>query len=55
MFPNPIQRKSRTVQVAYQTFLPFALLVWLLPLIAIFLTSARGSKDINTGNVFGWP
>ena len=55
MFPNRIQRKSRTVQVAYQTFLPFALLVWLLPLIAIFLTSARGSKDINTGNVFGWP
>jgi multiple sugar transport system permease protein len=55
MFPRPIQRRSRSVQVAYQTFLPFALLIWLAPLIAIFLTSARGSKDINTGNVFGWP
>lgn len=55
MFPTPIKRASRTAQVAYQSFLPLALFIWLIPLIAIFLTSARGSKDINTGNVFGWP
>ena len=55
MFPTPIKRASRTVQVAYQSVLPLALLIWLIPLIAIFLPSARGSKDINNGNVFGWP
>ena len=55
MFPRPIERASKTSRVAYQSFLPFALFLWLLPLLAIFLTSMRGSKDINTGNVFGWP
>jgi len=55
MFPRPIERASTTTRVAYQSFLPFALFLWLLPLLAIFLTSMRGSKDINTGNVFGWP
>ena len=55
MFPRPIERASTTTRVAYQSFLPFALFLWLLPLLAIFLTSVRGSKDINTGNVFGWP
>ncbi|MBQ66521.1 MAG: sugar ABC transporter permease [Marinovum sp.] len=55
MFPRPIERASTTTRVAYQSFLPLALFLWLLPLLAIFLTSMRGSKDINTGNVFGWP
>lgn len=55
MFPRPIERAGTTTRVAYQSFLPFALFLWLLPLLAIFLTSMRGAKDINTGNVFGWP
>ena len=55
MFPRPIERASTTTRVAYQSFLPLAIFLWLLPLLAIFLTSMRGSKDINTGNVFGWP
>ena len=55
MFPRPIERASTPTRVAYQSFLPFALFFWLLPLLAIFLTSMRGAKDINTGNVFGWP
>lgn len=55
MFPRPIERASTPNRVAYQSFLPFALFLWLLPLLAIFLTSMRGAKDINTGNVFGWP
>ena len=55
MFPRPIERASTATRAAYQTFLPFALFLWLLPLLAIFLTSMRGAKDINTGNVFGWP
>lgn len=55
MFPAPIEKSSSKAQVAYKVALPVALLVWLLPLIAIFLTSIRPASDINTGNVFGIP
>lgn len=55
MFPRPIEKSTPTVRYGYQAFLPFALLIWLLPLIAILLTSIRSAKDINSGNVFGWP
>ncbi|MEL7098922.1 MAG: carbohydrate ABC transporter permease [Pseudomonadota bacterium] len=54
MFPRPLTPASPR-GIAYQAFLPFALLIWLLPLIAIFLTSIRPGTDINAGNVFGWP
>ncbi|MEO0765662.1 MAG: carbohydrate ABC transporter permease [Pseudomonadota bacterium] len=55
MFPRPIEQSSAVVRYGYQAFLPFALILWLLPLLAIFLTSIRSAKDINSGNVFGWP
>ena len=55
MFPRPIGQASYFTQFAYRTFLPIALFIWLLPLLAVFVTSLRGSKDINNGNVFGWP
>ena len=55
MFPRPIGQASYFTQFAYRTFLPIALFIWLLPLLAVFVTSLRGSKNINTGNVIGWP
>ena len=55
MFPRPIQNAPASRRFAYQAFLPLALFVWLLPLLAIFATSIRSAKDINAGNVFGWP
>lgn len=55
LFPKPIATRSRTYQLLYKIALPIALLIWLLPLLAIFMTSIRSSVDINTGNVFGWP
>ena len=55
MFPRPIEQSSAPVRYGYQAFLPFALILWLLPLLAILLTSIRSAKDINSGNVFGWP
>ena len=55
MFPRPIQKSAAPARFAYQAFLPFALILWLLPLIAILLTSIRSAQDINSGNVFGWP
>ena len=32
-----------------------ALIVWLLPLLAVLLTSIRSAEDINMGNYWGWP
>ena len=55
MFPRPIQSASAPKRLAYQAFLPVALFIWLLPLLAIFATSIRPGSDINKGNVFGWP
>ena len=55
MFPTPIEKRSKARQVAYKVLMPAALFVWLLPLLAIFVTSIRSSADINSGNVFGWP
>jgi multiple sugar transport system permease protein len=55
MFPRPIEKASSGKRYAYQAFLPVALFIWLLPLLAIFMTSIRPGSDINAGNVFGWP
>lgn len=55
MFPTPIERSSLPIQRLYKIALPFALLLWLLPLIAVALTSIRSAGDITSGNYWGWP
>lgn len=55
MFPKPLAQRSQFYQRTYKVLVPIALLIWLLPLLAIFMTSIRPIADINTGNVFGWP
>ena len=55
MFPTPIEKKPSGTQAAYKVFVPIALFIWLLPLLAILWTSVRSGGDINSGNVFGWP
>ena len=55
MFPIPIEKKSVTTQTIYKILIPILLFIWLLPLIAIFMTSIRSAADINTGNIFGLP
>jgi multiple sugar transport system permease protein len=55
MFPAPIESKSIARQRLYKVMVPLVLFVWLLPLIAVFMTSIRPVSDINSGNVFGWP
>lgn len=55
MFPRPIEHSSAAARTGYQIMLPVALFIWLLPLLAIVLTSIRSGGDINAGNVFGWP
>ncbi len=55
MFPTPIQKASTGRQFSYNVMVPIALFLWLLPIIAIFLTSIRPEADIASGNVFGVP
>ncbi len=55
MFPTPIAKTSAPTRWLYQIALPIALLVWLLPIIAVALTSLRGQGDIASGNYWGLP
>ncbi len=55
MFPRPIEKSSAGAQTLYKIALPIALVLWLLPLIAVMLTSIRSAGDINAGNYWGWP
>lgn len=55
MFPTPIEKTSRPTQILYKLALPVALVLWLLPLLAVALTSIRSAGDINAGNYWGWP
>lgn len=55
MFPTPIDHASKPVQWLYKAVLPVSLVVWLLPIIAVALTSIRGSADLHAGNYWGLP
>lgn len=55
MFPAPIERRPESLQAIYKIALPIALILWLLPLIAVALTSIRSAGDITAGNYWGWP
>ena len=55
MFPTPIEKSSQTVQVGYKVSLWVAMVIWLVPLIAVVMTSVRSLEDITTGNYWGWP
>ena len=55
MFPKPIQQQSRSAQIGYQAFLPVALVIWLLPLIAVMIFSIKPDGDFVKGNFWGLP
>lgn len=55
MFPTPIAQTRLPTQWLYRAGLPLALLVWLLPIIAVAFTSVRGLGDLSAGNYWGWP
>ncbi len=55
MFPVPIEKRSRTAQITYQSLVPLALIMWLLPLIAVALFSIRPITDFTSGNYWGVP
>ena len=55
MFPTPIEKQPRAVGITYQSLLPVALILWLLPLIAVAIFSIKPDADFTTGNYWGWP
>ena len=55
MFPTPIERTKPSTQRLYKIALPISIIIWLLPLLAVALTSIRSGVDINSGNYWGMP
>ena len=55
MFPKPIEKSSDAAQSFYKAALPFALFLWVLPLIAIAIFSIKPDSDFTSGNYWGWP
>ncbi|AUQ57659.1 carbohydrate ABC transporter permease [Phaeobacter inhibens] len=55
MFPKPIQNSARAWQTTYQALVPAALVMWLLPLIAVAIFSIKPEADFTTGNYWGVP
>ncbi|MEM1287781.1 MAG: carbohydrate ABC transporter permease [Pseudomonadota bacterium] len=55
MFPRAIETQSRAIQLGYQVLLPVALILWLLPLLAVALFSIKPDADFSTGNFWGLP
>ncbi|TDO95811.1 carbohydrate ABC transporter permease [Marinomonas balearica] len=55
MFPTPVEKRSLPFNISYRVAVWIALVLWLLPLIAVMMTSARSVADINAGNYWGIP
>jgi multiple sugar transport system permease protein len=55
MFPMPVEKWRPTARRAYKLSLPVALLIWLLPMIAVLVTSVRSTEELSEGNYWGWP
>ncbi|AOW11761.1 sugar ABC transporter permease [Hydrogenophaga crassostreae] len=55
MFPTPIEKASGTTRWLYKVALPISMVLWLLPIIAVMLTSIRGQADLTNGNYWGMP
>ncbi|MEL6840216.1 MAG: carbohydrate ABC transporter permease [Pseudomonadota bacterium] len=55
MFPTPLEKRPRSAQITYQAFLPLALIIWLLPLIAVANFSIKPEADFVNGNYWGIP
>ncbi len=55
MFPMPIDKAAPRWRMLYKIALPLSLVIWLLPLLAVMLTSIRSAGDLAAGNYWGWP
>jgi multiple sugar transport system permease protein len=55
MYPSPIADSSPSRRLAYRVALYASVVLWMAPLIAIFMTAARSQGDLLAGNYWGWP
>ncbi|WP_116139010.1 carbohydrate ABC transporter permease [Trinickia diaoshuihuensis] len=55
MYPMPVEKWKPAARCVYKLSLPVALIVWLLPMIAVLVTSVRSSEELSAGNYWGWP
>ncbi|MBT8415248.1 MAG: carbohydrate ABC transporter permease [Boseongicola sp.] len=55
MFPRPIEQSTPAIRAGYQALLPIALILWLLPLLAVALFSIKPEADFASGNFWGLP
>lgn len=55
MYPSPINEATPAARWGYRATLYVSMLVWMAPLIAIFLTAGRPQADLLAGNYWGWP
>jgi multiple sugar transport system permease protein len=55
MYPLPIAKWTPQKRFLYKLSLPLALLVWLLPMLAVLVTSVRSTEELVQGNYWGWP
>lgn len=55
MYPRPIPENKPALRFAYMAMVWLILALWLLPLLAVILTSVRSFDDVMAGNYWGWP
>ena len=55
MFPTPIQKFSLKINITYRLLLALTLFIWLLPLLAVMMTSIRTFEDVLAGNYWTFP
>ncbi|QYA08636.1 carbohydrate ABC transporter permease [Agrobacterium larrymoorei] len=55
MYPRPISENKPAARIAYMTMVCAILALWLLPLLAVIMTSLRSFDDVMAGNYWGWP
>mgnify|MGYP001184236489 FL=1 len=55
MFPTPIQKFSLKINITYRVLLALTLFIWLLPLLAVMMTSIRTFEDVLAGNYWTFP
>lgn len=55
MYPMPIEQWRPASRTLYKISVPIVLLIWLLPMIAVLVTSVRSADELALGNYWGWP
>ncbi len=55
MYPLPIDKWRPVSRRFYKLSLPVALCIWLLPMIAVLVTSIRSTEELSEGDYWGWP